>query len=87
MIFSLATSGYNIVATAFPALLNRTGMPGEDAREQVAVSIILDEWCRTSGASQSDPACHAMIRRIRQLRAAGLSLQQVRADIFGTDER
>ena len=55
--------------------------PSKDFREEVAVSILLDEWCRTTGVKRNNPEVQARLSRIQSLRAAGVSLEAIRLDI------
>jgi hypothetical protein len=82
MTFHAATFAFEFLGSAVPAFLRRSKRSPADYREDVAVSIILDEWCNRTGTNRSDPATHAMICRIQQRRAAGLSLAQIRSEIL-----
>ncbi|WP_246704721.1 hypothetical protein [Rhizobium sp. P32RR-XVIII] len=57
-------------------------MPLTDAQENVAISLILDEWCRRSATHRNDPKSYATIERILALRAAGKTVAEVRSELF-----
>jgi hypothetical protein len=82
MILSAATLAFEFLGLAVPAFLRRPRRLPRDFREDVAVSIILDEWCNRTGTERSDPATYATICRIQERRATGLSLAQVRSEIL-----
>jgi hypothetical protein len=48
----------------------------------VAVSILLDEWCRRSAVNRSDPKAYATIAKIVALREAGKTIEEVRFEIL-----
>lgn len=87
MILSVTAFGYKLFALAAPVLARRSERNSTDARDHVALSMLLDEWCTASGIKRNDPTCHAMIRRLIDLRTAGTSLDQVRVDIFSSYEQ
>jgi hypothetical protein len=73
---------FEFLGLVVPDFLRRSKRPPTDFREDVAVSLILDEWCNRTGTERGDPATYATICRIQERRAAGLSLAQVRSEIL-----
>ena len=52
------------------------------ARELVAASLLLDEWCRRSSVNRSDPMAYATIAKIVALQVAGKTIKDVRFEIL-----
>jgi uncharacterized protein (DUF924 family) len=81
MIFSAAAIGLKVIGFVSPAFRRRLDVPRMDARELVAVSLLLDEWCRQSAVNRSDPKAYATAARIIALREAGKTIEEVRSEI------
>lgn len=82
MILTALAASMKFLGLAVPAFSQGRQQAPNDFREDVAVSMILDEWCRRSGTKRSDPACHLTICRILECRASGMTISQVRAEIL-----
>lgn len=80
MIFSAIS--LKLLGSVSPVLFRRQRARLTDARENVAISLILDEWCRRSATHRNDPKSYATIERILALRAAGKSVAEVRSELF-----
>jgi hypothetical protein len=87
MIFSAAAIGLKVIGFVTPAFYRRPDAPSTDARELVAVSLLLHEWCRQSAVNRSDPNAYATIARIVALREAGKTIEEVRSDILSEAAR
>jgi hypothetical protein len=81
MIFSAAAIGLKVIGFISPAFRRRPDVQRTDARELVAVSLLLDEWCRQSAVNRSDPMAYATIERIVALREAGKTIEEVWSEI------
>jgi hypothetical protein len=82
MIFSASAIGLKLFGLASLALHRRPEATSTDASENVAVSLLLDEWCRHSATNRNDPKSYSTIRRIVALREAGKTVGEVRSEIF-----
>jgi hypothetical protein len=82
MIFSAAAIGLKVIGFISPAFRRRPDVPGTDARELVAASLLLDEWCRRSSVNRSDPMAYATIAKIVALQVAGKTIKDVRLEIL-----
>jgi hypothetical protein len=83
----MAVAGLKLFGFSIPASRRRRPeATAADASEQVAVCLLLDEWCRGSAINQSDPRAYACVERIVALREAGKTIEEVRSEIF-TDTR
>jgi len=80
MIFSAIS--LKLLGFVSPAIFRRPRARLTDARENVAISLILDEWCRRSATHRNDPKSYATIERILALRAAGKTVAEVRCEPF-----
>jgi uncharacterized protein (DUF924 family) len=81
MIFSAAAIGLKVIGFVSPAFHRRPDAASTDARELVAVSLLLDEWCRQSAVNRSDPKAYATVARIFALREAGKTIEEVWSEI------
>lgn len=81
MIFSAAAIGLKVIGFVSPVFHRRPDAP-IDAHELVAVSILLDEWCRRWSVNQGDPKAYATIARIVRLRGAGRTIEEVRSEVL-----
>ncbi|WP_283193565.1 hypothetical protein [Rhizobium sp. AN80A] len=81
MIFSATAIFLKLIGFLIPAF-NRRPEAAIDAHELVAVSILLDEWCRRSSVNQGDPKAYATIARIVRLRGDGRTIEEVRFEIL-----
>jgi len=81
MIFSAAAIGLKVIGFVSPVFHRRPDAARTDARELVAVSLLLDEWCRQSAVNRSDPKAYATVARIVALREAGKTIEEVRSEI------
>lgn len=82
MIFSATAIGLKLIGFVSPVFHRLPEAPKTDAREHVAVSLLLDEWCRRSAISRSDPRAYATIATIVALREVGKTIEEVRSEIF-----
>jgi uncharacterized protein (DUF924 family) len=87
MIFSAAAIGLKVIGFVSPAFRRRPDVPRTDARELVAVSLLLDEWCRQSAINRSDPKAYATVARIVALREAGKTIEEVWSEIVSQAAR
>ncbi|MBB3564272.1 hypothetical protein FHX06_005636 [Rhizobium sp. BK512] len=81
MIFSAAALGLKVIGFVSPAFHRRPGAQRTDARELVAVSLLLDQWCMQSAVNRSDPMAYATIARIVALRKSGKTIEEVWSEI------
>jgi hypothetical protein len=82
MIFSATAIGLKVIGFISPAFYRRPEVPQTDARELVALSLLLDEWCTRLSVNRSDAKAYATITRILALRDAGKTIEEVRSEIF-----
>jgi hypothetical protein len=82
MIFSASAIGLKLFGLASLAFRRRPEATSTEASENVAVSLLLDEWCRHSATNRNDPNSYATIRRIVALRATGKTVDEIRSEIF-----
>lgn len=82
MIFSATAIGLKLIGFVSPAFHRPPEAPRTDARELVAVSLLLDEWCRRSSVNRSDPKAYGIIVRIVALRETGRTIEEVRSEIL-----
>ena len=81
MIFTAAAVGLKVIGFVSPALHRQPHAQRTDARELVAVSLLLDQWCRQTAVNRSDPVAYATIARIVALRKAGKTIEEVWSEI------
>lgn len=82
MIFSATAISLKLFGLVSLAFGRRPEQTPTDAYENVAVSLILDEWCRRSATNRDDPKSYAIIDRIVALRAEGKTVAEVRSELF-----
>ncbi len=82
MIFSASAISLKLMGFVSPVFRRPPKAPKLDARELVAVSILLDEWCRCSSVNRGDPKAYATLARIAGLRRAGRTIKEVRFEIL-----